>query len=191
MTAFKGFCQKKAKKIDDFLHANPDLNSRDLQELEKLNSSLESQLERMETAWEAMMDDVEPDAYTALDKMLGEVSGEVEKTLEASKKANSDKVTSTQSGTGTTFPAGNTKIDDTLKPRHELLRSFTLEEANIWFDSFTAYYNHNLKVLEKLPPSVRRQILNNSIEAGLANALQAEDEIMADTPIIGNNGCLS
>ena len=115
----------------------------------------------------------------------------MKKTLAASKKAISDKAAFAQPGTGATPSAGSTKIDDTLKLRHELLRSFTLEEANAWFDSFTAYFNHNGKVLEKLPPSVRRQLLNNSIEAGLASALQADDKIAADTPIIGNGGCLS
>ena len=117
MTSYKGFCQKKAKKIDDFLHANPDLNSEDIQKLKKLNTDLESQLERMQTAWEAMMDEVEPDVHTALDKMLSEMSEEVERTLAVSEKAISDKAASTQSGTGTTSSAGNTKIDDTLKPR--------------------------------------------------------------------------
>ena len=87
--------------------------------------------------------------------------------------------------------SGNVKIDDTLKPRQELLRSFTLEEANIWFDGFTAYFNHNEKFLEKLSPLVRRQLLNNAIEAGLASALQTDDEITIDTPIIGRDRCLT
>ena len=102
-----------------------------------------------------------------------------------------DKAASTQPGTGAPSSVGKTKIDNTLKSRHKLLRSFTLEEANIWFDGFTTYFNHNLKVLENLPPSVRRQILNYSFETGLANGLQADDEITADTPIIGDNECLS
>ena len=100
--------------------------------------------------------------------MFNEVSEEVAKVLAASKKVILEQATSTQPTTGTVSPTrnANTKIDDTLKPRQELLRSFTLEEANIWFDGFKAYFNHNEKVIEKLPPSVRRQILNNSIEAG-------------------------
>ena len=40
MTSYKGHCDKKAKKIDDFLRANSNPNSKDLQELEKLNSDL-------------------------------------------------------------------------------------------------------------------------------------------------------
>ena len=51
------------------------------------------------------------------------------------------------------------------------------EEANEWLDGFTAYFKHNEKALQKLLASVHRQILNNSIEAALANALQADDEI--------------
>ena len=86
---------------------------------------------------------------------------------------------------------GPSKIDDTLKPRQELLRSFMLEEANVWFDGFTAYFKHNEKALQKLPASVCWQILNNSIKAALAKALQADDQISAATHIIGDDGCLS
>ena len=189
MTSFRGHCDKKAKKIDDFLSANPDPNSKDLQDLEELNSDLKDQLRRMEVAWEAMMDETDNDTYDALDKMLNEVSEEVAKTLATSEKTISEKSASTS--TGATSSTGNAKIDDTLKPRQELLRSFTLEEANVWFDGFTAYFKHNEKALQKLPASVHRQILNNSIEAALANALQADDEITAATHIIGDNGCLS
>ena len=68
MTAYKGFCQRKTKKIDDFLHENPNLNSEGIQELKNLNSVLEAQLERMETAWESMMGDLEPGLYSALEQ---------------------------------------------------------------------------------------------------------------------------
>ena len=50
MTSFKGHCDKKAKKIDDFLSANPDPNSEVLQELKRLNADLEDQLKRMEVS---------------------------------------------------------------------------------------------------------------------------------------------
>ena len=103
-----------------------------------MNSALEAQLERMETAWESMMSELEPATYAALDKMFNEVSEEVEKMLTASKKVISDKATSTQPGITSPTRNANTKIDDTLKPRLELLRSFMLEEANIWFDGFKA-----------------------------------------------------
>ena len=63
MTSYKGHCDKKVKKIDDFLSANPDPNSKDLQELEELNSDLKKQLERMETAWDSMMMEVEDETF--------------------------------------------------------------------------------------------------------------------------------
>ena len=91
LTSYRTFYQKKAKKIDDFLRANSDPNSEDLQELKKLNSDLEDQLKRMETAWESMMDDTDNDTFNALNKMLNEVSEEVAKTLGASKKIISEK----------------------------------------------------------------------------------------------------
>ena len=55
MTSYKNFCEKKAKKIVDFLHENPDLSPKHLQVLEKLNADLEDQFKRMETSWESMM----------------------------------------------------------------------------------------------------------------------------------------
>ena len=136
MTSFKGHCDKKAKKIDDFLSANPDPNSEVLQELKRLNADLEKQLERMETAWDSMMMEVEDETFKALDKMLIEVSEQVAKTLATSKKIISER--SAPTSTGATPSAGNAKIDDTLKPRQELLRSFMLEEANVRFEGFTA-----------------------------------------------------
>ena len=45
--------------------------------------------------------------------------------------------------------------------------------------------------MEKLTPLVRRQILNNVIEAGLASALQTDDDVTMATPILGENGCLT
>ena len=86
MTSFKGHCDKKAKKIDEFLSDNPDPNPEDLQVLKKLNADLEDQLKRMEMAWESMMADVDDDTFKALDKMLNEVSVEVSKTLATSNK---------------------------------------------------------------------------------------------------------
>ena len=183
MTSFKGHCDKKAKKIDEFLSDNPDPNPEDLQVLKELNSDLKDQLKRMETAWESMMADVDDDTFKALDKMLNEVSQEVSKTLATSNNTISERFAPTSPGA--TPSAGNTKIDDTLKPRQELLRSFTLEEANVWFEGFTAYFKYNEKALQKQPVSVQRQILNNSVEAALANALQADDEITVTTAIIG------
>ena len=45
--------------------------------------------------------------------------------------------------------------------------------------------------MEKLTPLVRRQVLNNVIEAGLASALQMDDDVTMATPILGKNGCLA
>ena len=94
-------------------------------------------------------------------------------------------------GTGTSL-AGQAKIDDTLRPKDTLLRSFNLEEANLWFQKFTAYFTHNEKALRGQGLVVRRQLLDNCIEAGLASALRTDDKITADTPVIrAENSCLS
>jgi hypothetical protein len=187
MTSYRNHCERKATEIDDFLAENPDLSPEHLQILKKLNADLEDQFKRMETSWESMMDDIEDEpTHTAVEKIFNDVGDNVRKTLGISRKTILGKPSSTNAGAA----SGNVKIDDTLKPRQALLRSFTLEEASIWFDGFTAYYKHNEKVLEKLTPLVRRQLLNNVLEAGLASALQTDDEVTTDTPILGGNGCL-
>ena len=102
--------------------------------------------------------------HTALEKIFNDVDDYVTKTLRVSQKVISGKSSPTNAGA----VSGHVKIDDTL-----------------------SYFNHNEKVLEKLTPLVRRQLLNNAIEAGLASALQTDDEVTIDTPIIGRDGCLT
>ena len=43
MTSYKNYCQKSAKKIDDFLAENPELRPKDLQVLKELNTDLKEQ----------------------------------------------------------------------------------------------------------------------------------------------------
>ena len=59
MTSYKKYCEKSAKKIDDFIGENPDLNPKNIQVLEKLNTDLEEQFKRMEVSWFSMMDDID------------------------------------------------------------------------------------------------------------------------------------
>ena len=193
MTTYKAYCEKKAKNIDDFLAENADPGPEDILELKRLNSELIGQFNRMEAAWDSMMNEIDDPTHTGLEKMFNNVDTYVSKTLKASKKIISEKSATTgpAAGAASTTMTGNVKIDDTLKPRQELLRSFTLEEANIWFDGFIAYFNHNEKVLARLTPLVHRQLLNNSLGAGLAAALQTDDTVKVDTPILGKDGCLS
>ena len=74
--------EKNAKKIDDFLTENPDLNPENLQVLKKLNADLEKQFERMETSWFSMMNDIQDvPIHTALEKMFNDVDDHLKKTL--------------------------------------------------------------------------------------------------------------
>ena len=184
MISFKNHVEGKAKSMDDFVARYQGLGHEAMEELKKRIISLENQFTRMETAWKAMWDDLDDDLHTALEKMYSDTKVFVDKTLDAAWKAMSDR--SLTPGGGQT----NVKIDDTLRPQHELLRSFTLEEANIWFDSFVAYYNHNKMVLDKLEAKVRRQLLYNSIEAAMALALQTDETIKDDNSIVGERLCL-
>ena len=99
MTSYKNFCEKKAKKIDDFIGENLDLNPENLQDLKKLNADLEDQFKRMETSWESMMDDIDDaPTHTALEKMFNDVGDYVAKTLGISQEAISGKSSLTNAG---------------------------------------------------------------------------------------------
>jgi hypothetical protein len=131
MTSYKNYCQKSAKKIDDFLHENPELGPEHLQILKELNTDLKDQFKRMEISWFSKMGDIDDaPTHATLEKLFSDVDDYVTKT----QKAILGRSPSTNAGAA----SGHVKIDDTLKPRQALLRSFTLEEANIWFDGFTA-----------------------------------------------------
>ena len=92
MTSYKTHCEKNAKKIDDFLTENPDLNPENLQVLKELNADLKKQFKRMEISWFSMMDEIEDaPTHTALEKIFNDVDDYVTKTLGTSQKAISGK----------------------------------------------------------------------------------------------------
>ena len=72
-----------------------------------------------------------------------------------------------------------------------MLKSHKLEEYTTWEKQFNAYYDHNSKVLETQPNTVRRQLLDNCIESNLINALDTDPTINENTPITGNESCLT
>ena len=79
INAYKGLCLKRVQEVGDFLDDNPDLNPENVEELKELNTALKNQLERMETAWESIVGNLEDnDTFDTLNQMVNEVSGEVE-----------------------------------------------------------------------------------------------------------------
>ena len=127
MTLYKKYCERGAKKIDDFLAENPDLNPENIQLLKKLNTDLEELFKRMEVSWVSVMDGFDDvPTHTALEKIFNDVGDGIARTLEISQKTILGKSPSTNAGA----VSGHVKIHDTLKPRQKLLPSFTLEEAN-------------------------------------------------------------
>ena len=197
MNAYKGYCQKKAKEVDDFLHAKADqeFSTWDIQKLEELNVSLKNQFERMETAWETMMDNIEDNGtFEALEEVLNNVSEDVKKTLTASEKAISDNAAPTQSGTSGATPqpvSGAVKIEDTLKPRELLSADMNLEEANLWFDAYRAHIGFNRNNMAKLDIKVRRAMLNACLDPKMASSLRTNSKIEAETEIdTPDTGCL-
>ena len=94
MTSYKTHCDKNAKKIDDFLADNPDLNPKGIQVLEKLNADLEEQFKRMEVSWFSMMNNIEDvPIHTAMEKVFNDVDDHVTKTLRTSGSMGSPHIT--------------------------------------------------------------------------------------------------
>ena len=160
--AYKNNCNSKIKKIEDFIRANAEgLDAEKILKLKKLNGALEEQFARMETGWDTTMKDItDAQDFEELQTVVTETQTAVDKTLEDSERFIDEKSVPNP-GTGTPS-VGNAKIDDTLRPKDTLLRSFNLEEANLWFQKFTAYFTHNEKALPGQNLVVRRQIWPNS-----------------------------
>ena len=156
-----------------------------------MNTALEDQFACMELKWESSRDEIEDETvYGDLQRFVNSSEDYVDMMLKASEDFITEK--SIQgSGTGATSSTGNAKIDDTLRPKDTLLRSFNLEEANLWFQRFTAYFNHNEKALRNQDATVQRQLLDNCIEASLASALQTDEKVKDDTPVIGHDSRLA
>ena len=155
--AYKNNCNNKVKKIVEFIAANAGgLDTKKVQKLEELNKALKDQFARMELDWDASMKEInDSTTFEELEKVMKETQTAVDKTLDDSERFIDDKSVPNP-GTGTSS-AGQAKIDDTLRPKDTLLRSFNLEEANLWFQKFTAYFTHNEKALRGQGLVVRRQ----------------------------------
>ena len=181
--AFKINCDNKIKKIEAFVATNTgDLDAKKVTKLEGLNTDLEDQLRRMELAWDNSMTGITDNAeLEMLQKIVKDTQTAVNKALDDSERFIDEKSVQNP-GTGTSS-AGQGKIDDTLRPKETLLQSFTLEEANLWFQRFTAYCEHNARALNGQSLAVQRQLLDNCIEAGLASALQTDDKVKVVTSI--------
>ena len=124
---------KVIKKIDRIYIAFPSslLLESDQEVYKKLNSALEDQFTRMELDWDASMKEITDDTtLEELQKVVKESETAVDKTLDDSRKFIDDKSVPNP-GTGTSS-TGHAKIDDTLRPKDTLLRSFNMEEENLW-----------------------------------------------------------
>ena len=130
--AYKNNCNSKIKKIENFIAANTEgLDAKKVLKLEELNKALKDQFARMELDWDASMKEITDNTtLEELEKVVKETQTAVDKTLDDSERFIDEKSVPNP-GTGTPS-AGQTKIDDTLRPKETLLRSFTLDEANLW-----------------------------------------------------------
>jgi Rad3-related DNA helicase len=86
--AFKQQCNGKLKKIEAFIaaHENINLTSKDLEELEKLNTALKELWGRMEVQWDKEVFCIEDaSVWIELDKLVTTTGKAVDVVLETSK----------------------------------------------------------------------------------------------------------
>ena len=155
-------------------------------------TDMEERYHRTIRKWEDNNENLEEKVFDELEKKINDITTEFEKIFEEAQNFLEQKATDvTPTNTRGTEPArGQMRIDDSLKPKEMLLKSYKLEEFTTWEKQFTAYYDHNSKVLENQPRTVRRQLLDNCIESSLINALDTDPTLNEGTPITGNDSCL-
>ena len=169
--------------------------------LESMIESMEQQVKRYSAAWEEKhaiileeeegKDDTDESEYDKLEDQLSAVKKEMRKARDQA-FAFIEKFKSSSNATpGSVGPPRSSKIDDTLKPKETLQRSMSLEEFNVWSDRFFAYFRQNDSILSGQSSKVKRELLNNCIEPSLVQALATDSTITIDTPIIGDNSCLT
>ena len=203
LSLFKRHSTNKVKDVNDFLKDYAHLESLEdyrRDELLDLLKKLKVQVERYETCLDEnsqhLIDEdtkleEEKQNYDTLANEFEEVQDEHKK-VKKDAFAFLDKYKTTNANVGATATgASSSKIDDTLKPKETLMRSMNLEEFNVWSDRFDAYYKQNEKILTSKNMSVRREVFFNCMEASLVQELRTDPTITDETPMIGDNSCLS
>ena len=201
---YKRHSKTKIQNVSDFLKDNAHLETLEdyhKNELLGLIKKLDDQVDKYENGLdESSQHLIEEDATLDEDKRnYDTLANEFEEVQNEQKQVKKDafafldksKLTGNAIVGATAAGTSSSKIDDTLKPAEILLRSMTLEEFNVWSDQFEAYYKQNERIFAGLEMSVRRAAFFKCLESNLTQALKTDPTITEETPVIGDNSCLS
>ena len=145
---YQRHCNDKIRYVTDFIgkFKGESMTKAQQTRLEKMIEDMEDQVSRMLNSWfevgqEALSESEEK--FDDIDAANEEVKKSMEKAREAAFEFIDRKQSTNSDPASASGPPRASKIDDTLKPKEILQRSFTLEEFNVWFDRFTAYIRQN------------------------------------------------
>ena len=159
----------------------------------ELVTVMKERYNRIITKWEENADSLDEKPFEETERKINDMTVEYEKICRSAQDFLDQRGTDALprgAGNDTARTQAQTRIDDSLKPKEMLLKSHKLEEFTTWEKQFKAYHDHNSKVLENQPNTVRRQLLDNCIESSLINALDTDPTVTEETPITGNDSCL-
>ena len=201
MGTLLGIMNSKAAVLDAFLGTlgEKEIDTEDVAYIKELRDDIKAKFAKVESKWIALSEaDTDPFKDEGEhDKCKGDYEKAtltLEKYLKAAKAALDrarNEGTATQEGAPTSGGgSGAIKIDEILKPEELLSSEMNLEEADQWFDSYRAYITFNKRNMAKLEISVRRQLLNKSLDPKMVSALRTHKDITPTTKIDAPNGCL-
>ena len=152
MGRFKGYCNDRAKDLNEFLSSLEDHEPTpdEVLRLKELNTLAKEQFERMHTKWEDMADDITDDTvYKKCEEDYEQSKDTIARQVKAAEAKLKDAPAPASGAPQQNASGGNIKIDDMLKPKELLMRSMSLEEADEWFESYRAFLAHNEKALSR------------------------------------------
>jgi hypothetical protein len=153
--AFKQQCSGKLKKVEVFVasHMSTSLTSDNLDRLRDLNTALKEQWSRMEVAWDNTMvscieDESDPDEELA--QLVSDTGKAFDETLVKSWTFIRAKLSATAASPAPQTPStGHARLEMAHCPKNALSHDMTLEESNLWFPKFEAFFGWNKKALEE------------------------------------------
>ena len=191
---YSGLCDEKVEKAVKFLEDNKGgLTARTMPVAETHSKVIKDQFVKMEKKWQdefmaKVIDEEDDDLYEQINGMVKAAEAKVEECADKLDKALKDYDLGTG---GASVPTKATKLDNSFKPDPILTFENNLEEFNAWSRSFVAHYDSNKEYLGTATEEIRRQFLNNCIDAKLQASLIVDDSVTMATRIEGDDGLIA
>ena len=191
---YSGLCDEKVEKAVKFLEDNKGgLTARTMPVAETHSKVIKEQFFKMEKKWQdefmaKVIDEEDDDLYEQINGIVKAAETKVEECADKLDKALKDYDLGTG---GASVPTKATKLDNSFKPDPILTFENNLEEFNAWSRSFVAHYDSNKEYLGTATEEIRRQFLNNCIDAKLQASLIVDDSVTMATRIEGDDGLIA